>query len=127
MGIEDGTRGEETWGCSEDLEAMRFQLLAQDIPGSTDTVGTEAVEETGGLTLIDSIKLFNEISRLAILWNIRHRWPAEARFALNCHRHEAMLVIRRPEELFSLLWIREGFTQGYTILVFLYGIALLPL
>ena len=43
----------------------------------------EAVEETEGLTLIDAINGFNEISRLTMLCTVRHRCASGSRFVLN--------------------------------------------
>ena len=40
-----------------------------------------------GTTLVDARKGFNELSRLAMLWTVRQRWPAGARFAFNCYKH----------------------------------------
>jgi hypothetical protein len=42
-----------------------------------------------GLTLVDARNGFNELSRYAMLWIARHRWPKGARFAFNCYRHYA--------------------------------------
>ena len=39
--------------------------------------------EPSGKTLVDAHNGFNELSRLAMLWTVRHRWPAGARFAFN--------------------------------------------
>ena len=47
-------------------------------------------------TLIDSHNGFNELSLLAMLWTVRHRWPSGARFALNCYKHWAQLLLCHP-------------------------------
>ena len=49
-----------------------------------------------GTTLVDSHNGFNKLSRLAMVWTVRHRWPAGARFSSNCYRHWAQLLIRQP-------------------------------
>ena len=74
---------EEKWGdvTQGELEALEF--LTQD----TDPKGT---------TLVDSCNGFNELSRLEMLWTVRHRWPARARFTLNFYRHCAQLLLRQP-------------------------------
>ena len=87
----------------------------------------EAGEETKGLTLIDAINGFNEISRLTMLWTVRHRWPSGVRFTLNCYRHEVQLVVRRPAAICHILTSREGVTQGDPLSMVLYGLGLLPL
>ena len=42
--------------------------------------------EPSGTTLVDARNGFNELSRLAMLWTVRHRWPAESRFAFNYYK-----------------------------------------
>ena len=39
--------------------------------------------ELSGTTLIDARNRFNELSRLAMMWTVQHRWPTGARFAFN--------------------------------------------
>ena len=38
-------------------------------------------------TLVDACNGFNELSCLEMLWTVRHRWLAGARFTFNCVRH----------------------------------------
>ena len=56
-------------------------------------------------TLVDAHNGFNSPSRLAILWTVRHRWTATARFAFNFYKHWAQMIIRRtgisPDTLLS--------------------------
>ena len=52
--------------------------------------------EPGGTTLVDALNVFNELSRLAMLWTVCHCWTAEARFTFNCYRHWAQLLLRQP-------------------------------
>ena len=40
-------------------------------------------EEPSGTTPVDAHNGFNELSRLAMLWNVQHRWPEGSRFAFN--------------------------------------------
>ena len=60
-GVEDeGIEGEEgNGGTQRALEALDF--LTQDA-------------EPSGTTLVDAHNGFNALSRLAILWTVRHRW-----------------------------------------------------
>ena len=66
---ERGSEGEEGGGGTlRALEALEF--LTQDA-------------EPSGTMLVDARNGFNELSRLAMLWTVRHRWPAGAIFAFN--------------------------------------------
>ena len=70
---ERGSEGEEGGGGTQrELEALEF--LTQEA-------------EPNGTTLVDACNGFNELSRLAMLWNMRHSWPAGVRFAFNCYKH----------------------------------------
>ena len=40
-------------------------------------------EEPSGTTPVDARNGFNELSRLAMLWTVQHRWPSGARFLFN--------------------------------------------
>ena len=87
----------------------------------------EVGEYTEGLTLIDAINGLNELSRLAIMWTVRRRWPPGARFTLKFYQNEAQLVVRRPAVICHILKSREGVIQGDHLSVVLCGLALLPL
>jgi hypothetical protein len=64
---------------------------------------------------------------MAMLWTIRHEWPSGARFAFNCYRHWATLVIRGKGGTVVLIFSKEGVTQGDPLSMFGYGIDILPL
>ena len=49
--------------------------------------------EPSGTTLVDACNGFNNLSRLEMLWTVRHIWPSGARFPLNCYRHWAQLLL----------------------------------
>ena len=89
--------------------------------------GPTAAKEEDILLLVDAANGFNMLSRLSMLWTVRHRCPKLARFAFNCYRHQIRLVCRRPGKLALILLSREGVTQGDPLSMALYGIALLPL
>ena len=64
-----GSEGEDEGGGT--LRALRaLEFLTQEV-------------EPSGTTLIDAHNDFNELSCLAILLTVRHRWPAGARFVFN--------------------------------------------
>lgn len=87
----------------------------------------EAVQdesEPWAALLVDAKNAFNEVHRTSLMWHVRHRWPAGARFAFNSYRHSRALVLRGYE---GLLDSREGVTQGDPLAMVLYAIALLPL
>ena len=109
----EGREGEEEGGDTlRALEAL--ELLTQDA-------------EPSGTTLVDARNGFNKLSRLAMLWTVRHRWPAGARFSFNCYKHWAQLLLRQPGELQVTILIIEGVTQGDPLSMVLYGITLVPL
>ena len=43
--------------------------------------------EPDGTSLDDARNGFNKLIQMAMLWIMRHRWPAGARFAFNFCRH----------------------------------------
>ena len=77
--------------------------------------------------LIDARNRFNELSLLAMMWTVRHRCPAGARFTFNCYIYWAQLLLRHPGETTVTILSQEGFAHGYPLLVVLYGITLVPL
>ena len=76
--------------------------------------------------LIDDHNVFNKIGQLAILWTVRHHWPAGAWFAFNCYKHYVQLLIIRPENSPAILLSQKGVTQDDTLLMVLHGINPLP-
>ena len=62
-----------------------------------------------------------------MLWTVRHCWPAGERFAFNCYRHWAQLLLRQPGKAPVTILNREGVTQVDPLLMVLYGITLIPL
>ena len=62
-----------------------------------------------------------------MLWTVRHRWTAGARFVFNFYNHWAQLLLRQPGEPPVTILSREGVTQGYPLSMVLYGITLVPL
>ena len=67
--VDRGSEGEERGGGTQRaLEDLEF-------------LNQEA--EPSGTTLVDARNGFNKLSRLAMLWTVRHRWTAGERFAFN--------------------------------------------
>jgi hypothetical protein len=87
---------------------------------------TQPADPSGAL-LVDAMNGFNELGRRAMMWAVRHRWAAGARFAFNCYRHSAELILRRKGQTGYTLLSREGVTQGDPLSMVLYGLALVPL
>ena len=44
-------------------------------------------DDLAGCLLADTANGFNNLSRLAMLWTVAHRWPAASIFAFNFYRH----------------------------------------
>ena len=80
-----------------------------------------------GVLIIDARNRFNKLLHKAMLWTVRNLWPARARFAAVCYRHQATLVLRRPGGNTKFLLLREGVAQGELVSMILYGITLVPL
>jgi hypothetical protein len=116
--------------ATQDAEDPPGELSTQP-PAPPDPPTDEEMDAQGTspsvLLLVDARNGFNELSRLAMLWTVRHRWPSGARFAFNCYRHSATLLLRRPGEAALVLAGREGVTQGDPLSMVLYGLALTPL
>ena len=82
--MDRGSKGEEGGGRTQQaLKALEF--LTQEA-------------EPSGTTLVDAHNGFNELSRLAMIRTVRHRWLAGARFAFNCYKHWAQLLLLQPGE-----------------------------
>ena len=80
------------------------------------------------LLLEDASNGFNELGRKQMLWAVRHLWAAGSRFAFNCYRHSAQLILVRGNgQPAHILLSREGVTQGDPLSMILYGVALVPL
>ena len=76
---------------------------------------------------VDARNGFNELSRLTMLWTVRHRWPAGTRLAFNFYRHWAQLLFSDPGAPPVTIFSRECVTQGDPLSMLLYGITLVPL
>ena len=46
-----------------------------------------------GLFLGNSYNGFNNLARLAILWNVRRRCPGVVRFVFDCYRNSTQLLV----------------------------------
>ena len=103
---------DEGGGTQREMGALEF--LTQDA-------------ELSGTRLVDARNRFNKLSGLAMLWTVRHRWPAGARFAFNYYRHWAQLLLRQPGDPPVTILSRSGVTQGDPLSTVLYGITLVPL
>jgi hypothetical protein len=76
--------------------------------------------------LVDASYAFNEQNRIEMLWEVRHEWPFGARFVFNCYKHWAVLVLHGNDGL-TVIFSREGVTQGDPLSMFDYGIGILSL
>ena len=133
----------DTEGMEEEAAEQLTAALEMEVEEDRDSEGEEGGDgtqralgapefltqdvEPSGTTLADARNGFNELSRLVMLWTVRHRWPAGARFAFNCYRHWAQLLLRQPGEPPVTILSREGVTQGDPLSMVLYEITLVPL
>ena len=89
---DDGaTEGPNTdFGTAEDWTRL-FTQPGQDEPEATaDDAGEEQAKL---LLLIDAANGFNNLSRLAMSWTVRHRWSKMVRFVFNAYRHQHRLYV----------------------------------
>ena len=84
------------WGYSKETESHRVPDQEAD---------------PSGITLVDSCNGFNNLSRLAILWTVRHCWPSGAKFASNCYKAWAQLLLRQLGGAPVTIMSQEGLTQ----------------
>ena len=85
----DGDVEDEGVGKGEKEGAGSLQAL-----GALEFLTQDA--ELSETTLVDARNGFKELSWLAMLWTVRHRWPVGARFSFNCYRHWAQLLLHQP-------------------------------
>jgi hypothetical protein len=83
--------------------------------------------DPSGALLVDAMNGFNELGRRAMLWTVRHRWAASARFAFNFYRHSTQLILCWKGKPGYVLLSAEGVTQGDPLSMILYGLALVLL
>eukprot|EP00957_Ditylum_brightwellii_P080075 6090082-Ditylum_brightwellii.AAC.1 len=81
-------------------------------------------EESRDISLVDTKNVFNEINLGVMLWDMQHQWVAGARFIFNTYRHWHKLVLYRQDDL---VVSKEGVTQGDTLSMILYALAVLPI
>ena len=87
-----------------------------------------AQEKIGGFySLTRVMHAFNEKNLTDMLWTMRYEWPSGARFAFNCYRHWATLMIRTGNRKGKLLHRNEVVNQSDTLAMIEYGLRILPL
>jgi hypothetical protein len=105
-------------GNKRDEESLPLQT--QPTPEAED-------KELEASLVVDAFNGFNELSRKAMIWTVKHCWANGARFALNCYRHSIVLILCRGGRPCTHLLSKEGVTQGDPLAMLLYGLALVPL
>ena len=100
-------------------------------PGkAADTSRLRYVPDSGfGTALFDTKNGFNKVNRYLMLWTAAHCWTKASRFAFNRYRHQNVVFVRNQPGK-PPIWILSGgggITQGFSLSMNLYGVALLPL
>ena len=106
LSIETAGTEEEVAERFETALEMEMEETCEGEKGGEDTrraLGAQKYltqdAESSGTTLVDAHNGFNKLSRLTMLWTVRHHWPAGARFSFNCYRHLAQLLLCQLGEL----------------------------
>ena len=73
---------------------------------------------------VDACNAFNALNRKAALWHARHLWPRGCRFLFNTYKGWASLVLVGSP---SLLFSKEGTTQGDLLAMAFYAVGVLSL
>ena len=120
------TQASETPPAAPPPVPLADMTLEEAFATIADDLGMSSAEASAVL-LVDATNGFNELSRKAMLWTVRHRWANGARFSFNCYRHSAQLLLRRRGGDCEIILSREGVTQGDPLSMVLYGLALTPL
>jgi len=84
----------DAWSAAEKRGGHVTRKPADPAPTRDKSLTTDVTAaEAYATLLVDARNGFNELSRKAALWTVRHRWPGGSRFAFNCYWHVAQLVI----------------------------------
>jgi hypothetical protein len=124
----------ETWDANPPLPPPPQEVPRPPSPGGDERemLGTQPAPEAPSpdpkaVLLIDARNGFNELGCKGALWTVRHLWTGGSRFAFNCYRHAAQLILRKKGASCEVLLSQEGVTQGDPLSMILYGVALAPL
>ena len=104
--------------------------VPETVPKTVQNEPMEADDADGvgaEVTCVDARNGFNKLSRMAMLWTVRHRWSKGSRFAFNCYRHACILIVHQDGDECLEILSEEGVTQGDPLAMILYGIDLIPL
>ncbi len=94
-------------------------------PTQTDTITPDDPEVH---FLTDARNGFSELSQMALLWEVQHRWPTGSRFAYNLYRHECRLILCGPPGTKPAIRLsREGVMQGCVWGMILYELGIMSL
>ncbi len=81
-----------------------------------------------GTTLFDAKNGFNEVNWYLMLWTAANSWTKASRFAFNRYHNQNIVYVRdRPGKPPFRILSTEGITQGCSLSMNLYGVALLLL
>ena len=121
-----GQQAKEICGTSQLCAGLEAGVEG-GVHAMTDMWKRLEAEEAVGFVLVDARNAFNELNREVMLWVIRHEWPQGARFVFNCYRHWAILLVRGKDGDGTLIYSKEGATQGDPLAMFAYGVGILPM
>lgn len=123
------TGHEATTACGVDQLCSGLSCgIEGGIAAAKELWRSQSDDEDWGYLTIDAKNAFNELSRVQMLWSVRHLWPSASRYIYNCYKGWAQLVLRggREKEL-TLIPSREGVTQGDPMSMICFGITTIPI
>jgi hypothetical protein len=120
------TQASETPPAAPPPVPLADMTLEEAFATIADDLGMSSAEASAVL-LVDATNGFNELSRKAMLWTVRHRWANGARFSFNCYRHSAQLLLRRRGGDCEIILSSRGSPRVTPSPWVLYGLALMPL
>ena len=110
--------------CSTDQLACGLKISVEGAIHALSDIYDDNKEDGCCMLLMVASNAFNPLNRERALWNARILWPRCSRLLFTSYRGFASLFVAGADEV---IYIREGTPQGDPMIIFVYGVSLLPL